>query len=160
MAVVLRRPLWGSVQAVPDKVRAAWDHFKAAPLTSELNFAPWIAWYEALVSWNSGPPRDLFGKALSLKIALQADEWWDRGATAVNADVARWLANKPPPMDKATKAKTVADLNNRYFSERAKKAAESVERHLRQGGRDSSKRDGAQWVDAVAELQKLLRGDK
>lgn len=157
VAEVLRRPLWGSVQAVPDEARAAWDYFKANPRTSELNFAPWITWYEALVSWNSEPPCDLFGKALSLKIALQKDEWWNRGAAAVNADVALWLANKPPPMDKATKAKTMADLNNRYFSERAKKAAESVERHLRQGDQDSNKRDGVQWVDAVAELQNLLR---
>ena len=57
-------------------------------------FAPWFKWYEGIAGLDGGPTRDIFGPALSLKIALQPDDWWERGPEAVNADIARWLAEK------------------------------------------------------------------
>lgn len=52
----------------------------------------------------------------------------------------------------AERSKLIKDTNNRYFAERAAKAAASVEAHLS----SSSKNNGEIWVDAVAELTKLI----
>lgn len=63
-----------------DKVRAA-------------NYAPWINWYQSLLT-GDGPSADYFGPDLILRIAQQPDEWWDRPAEKVNADIAAWLAER------------------------------------------------------------------
>lgn len=55
------------------------------------DYAPWIKWYESLLNGN-GPSADFFGPDLTLRIATQPNEWWDRPAREVNADIAAWLA--------------------------------------------------------------------
>lgn len=55
-------------------------------------FKPWFDWYSALGALEGGSSRDVFGPSLSRRIVLQVDEWWDRGAKVVNADIAMWLA--------------------------------------------------------------------
>lgn len=56
-------------------------------------YAPWIAWYQALLTGDSATA-DYFGPDLTLRIATQPDQWWDRPAREVNADIAAWLAER------------------------------------------------------------------
>lgn len=89
---VMRLPIWHGT--APDWARPAW---RATTENSDLQnagFAPWFKWYEGIAGLDGGPTRDIFGPELSLKIALQPDDWWKRGPEAVNADIARWLAEK------------------------------------------------------------------
>jgi hypothetical protein len=157
---LLQQPLWPGDSGIPDWACMVWDDFQSSSLHQKLGFAPWMAWYEALLPLQNGAvPRNIFGRELALKIALQPKEWWERGAKAVNADVAGWLGLRPTQMDKATKAKEIARLNDAYFAARAKAADRSVENHLRgdiSADIKTEKGDGAEWVDALAELDKLL----
>lgn len=62
---------------------------------SKHGFAPWIAWYDALLPTDpTVTPSDYFGEALTVRIASQPGEWWDRPAKQVSADIARWLEER------------------------------------------------------------------
>ncbi|HEY0833001.1 MAG TPA: S8 family serine peptidase [Azospirillum sp.] len=97
---LIRQPLWldklrrnpRREANLPPWAREAWDQFVESALAKEGGFAPWIAWYEALLSeQDAAQPRDYFGEALTIRIATQLNAWWERGAVAVNGDIARWL---------------------------------------------------------------------
>lgn len=89
---VMRMPIWHGI--APDWARAAWRATITNQDLQNAGFAPWFKWYEGIAGLDGGPTRDIFGPELSLKIALQPDDWWKRGPNEVNADIARWLAEK------------------------------------------------------------------
>ena len=88
-----RTPLWTQADA-PQWVRHSWTALCESKAFHDAGFAPWFAWYEALLPLSGTTPTDYFGTELTRRIALQPDEWWDRGAAAVNADIAAWLAER------------------------------------------------------------------
>lgn len=92
VAGVMRSPIWPG--STPEWARAAWRATVENQDLQNASFAPWFRWYEGIAGLDGGPARDIFGPELSLKIALQSDDWWERGPEAVNADIARWLAEK------------------------------------------------------------------
>lgn len=62
---------------------------------AEHGFSHWIAWYEALFPADpAATPLDTFGEALTLRIATQPDEWWNRPYQEINADISRWLEER------------------------------------------------------------------
>lgn len=87
---VMRLPIWHG--APPDWARAAWREMAESQELRDAGFAPWLRWYEAAAAFDAPAAQDYFGPELSSKIALQPDAWWERGAEAVNADIADWLA--------------------------------------------------------------------
>lgn len=89
-AEVMRLPIWRG--APPDWAREAWREMAESQELLDAGFAPWLRWYEAAAAFDAPSAQDYFGAELSSKIALQPNEWWDRGAEAVNADIAEWLA--------------------------------------------------------------------
>lgn len=89
---VMRLPIWHG--ETPDWARQAWREMTENQDLQNPGFAPWFKWYEGIAGLDGGPTRDIFGPELSLKIALQPDDWWKRGPEAVNADIAQWLAEK------------------------------------------------------------------
>ncbi len=98
---LLQQSLWHG--NAPKTVSYAWNRFTHSPFAAERGFQPWIQWYEALAALDgTAPPRFLFSKALTLRIATQANDWWERPALEINTDIARWLAEEqtvasPPP---------------------------------------------------------------
>lgn len=84
-------PLWWDV--VPRWILEQWRSLMADKVASAEGYAPWIAWYQALLT-GDGASADYFGPDLTLRIATQPDEWWDRPAREVNADIAAWLAER------------------------------------------------------------------
>jgi hypothetical protein len=82
-------PLWGEV--FPSLIARRWESLAQSKAGSE--YAPWINWYQALLTGN-GPSADYFGPDLTLRIAQQSDEWWDQPAEKVNADIAAWLKER------------------------------------------------------------------
>lgn len=87
---VMRLPIWHG--APPDWARAAWREVTESQELLDAGFTPWLRWYEAAAAFDAPAAQDYFGPELSNKIALQPKEWWERGAEAVNADIAEWLA--------------------------------------------------------------------
>lgn len=85
------RPLW--VADAPSNVVEEWKAFVHGSNAFGYDFAPWINWYQALLTCN-GSNADYFGPDLTLRIAQQPDEWWDRPAAEVNADIAAWLVQR------------------------------------------------------------------
>lgn len=90
VAEVMRLPIWHG--APPDWAREAWRDITESQELLDAGFAPWLRWYEAAAAFDAPTTQDYFGAELSSKIALQPDEWWKRGAEAVNADIVEWLA--------------------------------------------------------------------
>jgi hypothetical protein len=77
-----RTPLWS--QSHHEWLTGLWEeHKQYSP-----DFASWFAWYEAAAA---GEPFGYFGEELSRKIAMQPNEWWERGAEAVNANIKTWV---------------------------------------------------------------------
>ena len=87
---VMRLPIWHG--QTPDWARAAWREMAESQELLGAGFTPWLRWYEAAAAFDAPAAQDYFGPELSSKIALQPDAWWKRGAEAVNADIADWLA--------------------------------------------------------------------
>ncbi|KAA0586784.1 hypothetical protein J2848_003714 [Azospirillum lipoferum] len=107
-ALLLRQPLWQG--SVPDWLRAAWSQFANSSLAIEHGFQPWIRWYEALASLDDGRSlRPVFSDALALRIAIQPDEWWDRPAKEVNADIANWLREETASGDRPDPQQDIAE---------------------------------------------------
>ncbi|MBJ7414710.1 MAG: hypothetical protein JHC88_04455 [Niveispirillum sp.] len=99
IADFVQTPLWAV--KIPLAIAKRWQSFVDYQHAS--HFAPWINWYQSLLTGN-GPSADFFGPDLTLRIAQQPDEWWDRPVAEVNADVTRWLEEAkegavvvPPP---------------------------------------------------------------
>lgn len=90
VAEVMRLPIWHG--APPDWARAAWRDITESQELLDAGFTPWLRWYEAAAAFDAPTAQDYFGAELSHKIALRPNEWWERGAEAVNADIAEWLA--------------------------------------------------------------------
>ncbi|HRJ62178.1 MAG TPA: hypothetical protein PKZ97_15895 [Azospirillaceae bacterium] len=86
---VMRLPIWHG--APPDWARAAWRDVTESQELLDAGFTPWLRWYEAAAAFDAPSAQDYFGPELSRKIALQPNEWWERGAEAVNTDIAEWL---------------------------------------------------------------------
>lgn len=82
-------PIWS--RELPAWIVLPWKTVTNSEGASD--FVPWINWYQALLTGN-GPSADYFGPDLTLRIAQQPDEWWDRPAAEVNADVAAWLKQR------------------------------------------------------------------
>jgi len=77
---------------MPAGVRSALDGFANSRLAERYGFSPWIAWYRAILPNTAlRAPRDYFGEALTLRIVGQTNEWWERPASEVNADISEWL---------------------------------------------------------------------
>jgi hypothetical protein len=87
---VMRLPIWHG--QTPEWARAAWREITENQELLDAGFAPWLRWYEAAAAFDAPLSEDYFGPELSEKIALQPNDWWERGAEAVNADIAEWLA--------------------------------------------------------------------
>lgn len=87
-------PLW------PDAAQSRWNSkawrvLSTDPGVLDAGFKPWLDWYAGLAPLDgSAQPHDIFGPALTRKIALQPDEWWNRDVRAVNDDIAGWLKNE------------------------------------------------------------------
>lgn len=89
---LLREALWR--EKMPDRIRQRFEElFRAVRADSE-NWNHWISWYSAAAAFDGGPTHDYFGEALELRIAEQPDQWWDRRAEAVNADIAKWVGKQ------------------------------------------------------------------
>lgn len=96
VVTLLLQPLWEG--NTPKGLGDAWNRFVHRPFAAEHGFQPWIQWYEALAALDGrSPPRFLFSDALTLRIAVQPDDWWERPAKAINADVAAWLRDDAAP---------------------------------------------------------------
>jgi len=54
-------------------------------------WAPLLNWYRQVSFFIMPHEGSKFSPELELKIATQSDEWWNRSAAAVNADIARWV---------------------------------------------------------------------
>jgi hypothetical protein len=91
----------------PTKLSGLWEvHKQAVP-----DFASWFAWYEAAAA---GKPFGYFGEELSRKIAMQSNDWWERGAEAVNADIKVWVTEqKPAQVESQQSAPEDTKLNRR-----------------------------------------------
>jgi len=82
---------------IPPWAREAWSDFVKSRFAKDNGFAPWLAWYRALLpDTAAASPQDTFGEALALRLAAQPEAWWSREATAVNRDIADWLKGLPP----------------------------------------------------------------
>ncbi len=85
-----KQPLWQG--KVPPDVKEEWQGLKKHLLAFDKDWDVWIDWYEDILlgrNW-AGLPDDLV-EQLSIKIADQANEWWERDSFAVNADIKKWL---------------------------------------------------------------------
>jgi hypothetical protein len=91
---LMEMPLWWG-NSKPDWLNYSLYNLKKLDVFNEFGFLQWFYWYESLLS-DSGTKNncDYFGQNITRLIASQPDEWWKRGAEAVNADIARWLAEK------------------------------------------------------------------
>ncbi len=87
--MVARRPLW------PDKnmggLEEQWRELKKNLLALNEDWEVWTDWYEDILAGRNraGLP-DGLAEELELKIALRDNEWWERGAAAVNKDIKAW----------------------------------------------------------------------
>lgn len=82
---------------LPPWARRALEGFADSEFASQHNFGPWIAWYRALLPNNRDvAPRNYFGESVTVKMATQPDDWWERPVAEVNADIAVWLEEKKP----------------------------------------------------------------
>ncbi len=90
---LLRTPLWPQAKT-PAWARKCWTALCGDSALRKAGFAPWFDWYEGLLPLSGTTPSDRFGPPLTRRIALQPQGWWDRGAKAVNADIAAWLAEQ------------------------------------------------------------------
>lgn len=97
---LIDQPLWlGVVRQnkaykvnVPPWARLALDHMVGTGPEDQHGFEPWIGWYSAFIPNSANAVvEDYFGVALTREIALQGDEWWDRPAAEVNADITAWM---------------------------------------------------------------------
>jgi hypothetical protein len=57
-------------------------------------YGVWINWYQTLLSPDGTKSADFFGQELTIRIATQPDEWWDRPARAINDDIVHWLIDR------------------------------------------------------------------
>ncbi len=114
VATLLRTPLWPGSD-IPAWVQKGWALLRDAEALKAAGFDVWFDWYEGLLPLKGSTPTDHFGPDLTRRIALQPPEWWDRGAEAVNADIAAWLAerdavrNLPPQQPADLQFRTAAD---------------------------------------------------
>lgn len=92
VAELLSEPLWNG--RAPNWSRGVFDRLVRATGGGDSNWAHWTGWYSAVTAFDGGTTSDYFSQALELKIAEQPDEWWKRGAEAVNADIARWVGDE------------------------------------------------------------------
>ncbi len=84
------RPLWPN--GAPQGLIGVWKELVHSHDTANEHYAPWIEWYEALLPIDpTAKPTNIFGEALTIRIATQPNKWWDRPPAEVNADIARWL---------------------------------------------------------------------
>lgn len=102
------QPLWYGT--VPDWTKHRWQAFTSNMRASNKGYTPWIGWYNALLTAGSTASADFFGEELTIRIATQSDIWWSRPSSEVNADIARWLAERdrgddvPSELDQAVAA--------------------------------------------------------
>ncbi len=84
-----RQPLWGGGQ--PDDLGKMWRGLKRNLLALDEDWQVWTDWYEDVLAGRNraGLPDDLV-EELDLKIALQENDWWERGPAKVNGDIAAW----------------------------------------------------------------------
>lgn len=90
-ALLARLPLWHG--HIPKWPMSYWRTFAQNPITATVGYGHWIDWYQALLSGDSLAV-DYFGPDLTLRIAQQSEEWWERSAEEVNADIGAWLVEK------------------------------------------------------------------
>lgn len=100
---LINQPLWLSDVReddryranIPPWVRAALDGLADSDFASQHGFDPWIAWYRSIIPNIIGAaPGNHFGETLTFKIVGQPNEWWERSASAVNADILEWLKER------------------------------------------------------------------
>ena len=86
-------PLW--LHGIPEWATAAWRDLKSAMLASHPDWRVWTDWYEARLAGASAD------EALEVARALIDDAIWKQGPRAVNAEIARLIAEhealKPRP---------------------------------------------------------------
>jgi hypothetical protein len=121
----------------PLRARQALDSFDQDSSAQAAGFGIWAAWYRALLPNGMGrQPTDFFGRELSMRIASQPNDWWDRPATEVNADIATWLAERdggrtPPDADIVAAVPEQSPAAFRFRTRDGRIVAEPPEPHPR-----------------------------
>jgi hypothetical protein len=82
------RPLW--LTEVPSLTRDAWQPLEAALLEENQDWQVWTDWYRARLEGRRA------SEALEVARILIADEIWNQGPRAVNAEIARLIAEYAP----------------------------------------------------------------
>lgn len=88
---LLGRQLW---RDTPRRILTAWNDIAQNAELAAFGFHLWIRWYEIATGWDGAPSRNYFADRVGRRVVLQPSEWWNRGIVAVNADIARWLAEE------------------------------------------------------------------
>jgi len=93
-----KQPLWKG-KTSPD-ANKEWQGLKNHLLALNENWGVWIGWYEDILAGRNwvGLPDDLV-EQLSLKIAEQSDEWWEKDSAKINADIKKWRDELLPPKE-------------------------------------------------------------
>jgi hypothetical protein len=82
------RPLW--LAEVPSWARDAWQQLEAALLKENQDWRVWTDWYRARLEGRQAD------EALEVARVLIADQLWSQGPRAVNAEIARLMAQYVP----------------------------------------------------------------
>jgi len=84
-----RSPLWPNEKT--GGLNVQWQDLKKNLLALNQDWQVWTGWYEDILAGrNRASLPDDLAKDLDLKIAKQDNDWWQRGAAAVNKDIADW----------------------------------------------------------------------
>ena len=82
------------VNSTPNWASASLRNLERNLTEFDENWRVWIDWYRQILQgkpgWGLSPKN---AEQLIVRIATQENEFWDQGATVVNAKIARWLAN-------------------------------------------------------------------
>ncbi len=160
------RALWQ--RKLPDVLAQGWTAGKAACLAKDPNFRVWIDWYERRVRGERAAfdiPGDRYrkeDKAILRRLADATDEdFWDRGAAYVNAELTRWLEEareRAAERAEAERARQHAadSVLEELFSDDASAALPSQNTHALTF---RSSESGKVAIDASAALEALRTND-
>ena len=164
-AVASTRALAGKAlwQSSPVWVASAWENLQAALRHRDPDWRAFCRWYDGrLRGRRHGFPVDSSASAaLDIRIATQPDEWWKRGAAAVNSDIAEWVGEargRLAARDKGPLETAVTEFIVMYLEEvgRPSSRAEILEA-LAQSKRDFDERRLTQMLRALSERKEIRR---
>lgn len=94
LARLLSRPLWH--RQSPDWATRIWLEVRRSLGASQQGFEVWTKWYDLRLRGLSSSfdvPSAEADVRLLIQVFGQPEEWWERPARQINADVTRWLAD-------------------------------------------------------------------